>query len=74
MLDDTSKMVYEYIRTYIHEHGYAPSQRDIATGCYINVASVMRYLDRLEAKAYIRREPNKARSITICEAPKQTNV
>ncbi len=71
MLDAVSKSVYEFICTYILEHGYSPSQRDIARGCYINAASVIRYLDKLEAKGYIRRELGKARSITLCEPPEK---
>ena len=71
MLDDMSKIVYEFICAYILEHGYSPSQRDIVQGCYINAASVVRYLDKLEAKGYIRREPGKARSITLCEPPEK---
>ena len=71
MLDETSRTVYEFICTYIHEHGYSPSQRDIAQGCYINAASVVRYLDKLEAKGYIRREPGKARSIILSEPPEK---
>ncbi len=62
--------VYTFICKYIEEHGFAPSQREIATACYLCRPSVVRYLDRLEAERRISREPGKARSIRLLRKEK----
>jgi DNA-binding MarR family transcriptional regulator len=68
MPDDILETVYQYIRGYITaHHGTAPSQREIAAGCYINVAYVARYLDLLEARGRLERERGRARSIHLVE-------
>jgi repressor LexA len=62
---DTQKSVYRFIRHFIETEGYAPSLREIAEGCYLSVGNVTRYLDRLELRGLIYREPGKARSIQL---------
>lgn len=61
------QLVYEFVREFIAEHGFAPSQQQIADGCYLSRATIARYLDRLEALGYIIRQPHIARGITLVE-------
>lgn len=70
MLDETSQRVIEYLRAYIRQFQYSPSQRDIAKACNLNAATVVRHLDLLEAHGLIRREPGLARSIVLCNPGK----
>jgi repressor LexA len=65
MANPTSEAVYQFIRTYIEQHGYNPSQREIADGCYLNQSTVYNQLIRLEAAGLIDREPGRARSICL---------
>ena len=68
--DERLEAVYGFIQTYIEDHaGLVPSQREIADGCYINVAYVGRYLDLLEARGRLTRERGQARSIRLMEVP-----
>ncbi|MEO8391767.1 MAG: winged helix-turn-helix transcriptional regulator [Chloroflexota bacterium] len=66
-IDQTSEALFGFIRTYIHENGYSPSLREIAEGCYLGRSTVLRYLDKLEAKGRIARTIGKARSIALLE-------
>ena len=59
--------VYEFIRDYIEEFNFAPTQREIAEGCLLTRGTIVRYLDRLEALGVVTREMGKARSITLIE-------
>jgi len=70
MQNDTTESVYRFITEYMNTHeGLAPSQREIAEGCYIARSAVVRHLDKLEAWGRIRHEPNKARSIRLPKNP-----
>ncbi len=64
-----TETVYEFIRAYWEANHMAPTLREISSGCLINVATVMRHLDRLEAEGRIFREPHKARSIRLIHQP-----
>lgn len=59
--------VYAFIRSYVTEHGYPPSLREISRACYLGRSTALRYLDKLEAQGKIKRQPNKARSIHLLE-------
>ena len=63
--DRQTDRLYQFIRAYIHEHGYAPTTREMAGGCFIALSSIPRYLDRLEMQGRISREIGKARSIVL---------
>ncbi|MBI5670287.1 MAG: MarR family transcriptional regulator [Chloroflexi bacterium] len=65
MDEQTVYAVYAFIRVYIREWGYAPSIREIARACYISPGNVYRYLDKLEGKGLIERQPGVARSIRL---------
>lgn len=57
--------IYIFLYEFIQKHGFAPSIREISDGCFVNVATVIRYLDILEANGRIERTSGKARSIRI---------
>lgn len=73
MSDEMTDHIFNFIRTYIDTHGFPPSQREIATGCFISRPGVIRHLDRLEATGRIVREPNKARGIFIPSQPENAD-
>lgn len=66
---DTTEQVYLFLCQYIDEHGYSPSIREIALGCYIGRSTVIRHLDRLEGQGRISRELEQPRSIQIILKP-----
>jgi DNA-binding MarR family transcriptional regulator len=59
--------IYEFIRDFIDENEFAPSLRDIASGCYMAQSTVTYRLAKLEAKGWIVREFGIARSIRLGE-------
>ena len=68
MTDRSTKAVYDFIRTYLHDHrGYAPSIREIGQGAYLAPSTVIRHLDKLEAWGLIERAANRPRSIRLTE-------
>jgi DNA-binding MarR family transcriptional regulator len=64
---DTVESVYAFICNFIETQGYSPSQREIASGCYMSVGNVVRYLDKLEARGLVYREPYIPRSIRLLD-------
>lgn len=62
---DIQDKIYTFLVNFIEENRFSPSIREIASGCFINVATVIRYLDILEANGRIERTIGKARSIRI---------
>jgi repressor LexA len=62
---ETTYQVYRFVDAFIQQHGYGPSQREIAEGCYLARSGIIRHLDRLEAWGCIIRQPGCARSITL---------
>ena len=59
--------VYCFLRAFIGEHGFSPSIREIARGCYLSAATSARYLDKLEARGRITRVPGQARSTRLAD-------
>ena len=66
-VEQTLEALYDFIQNYIHENGYSPSLREISDGCYLGRSTVLRYLDKLEAKGRIVRTMGRARSIALPE-------
>ena len=62
---EITEAVYAFIKQYIQQYGYAPSLREIASGCYLGTSSVLRHLDRLEAWGRLARDPGRARSMRL---------
>lgn len=63
--DANADCVLAFVSRYIRTHGHSPSQREIGAACYMSRTNVVRYLDRLEAWGYIRREPGVPRTISL---------
>ena len=62
------KTVYDYLKQEIREKGYPPSVREICAAVGLtSTSSVHAHLETLERKGYIRRSPEKSRSIEILE-------
>ena len=58
--------VYDFIRTYLDKHqGRSPSLREIADGCYLGLATAVRYVDILCAMRRISRVAGHPRSIRL---------
>ena len=56
-LSEKQQQILEFLETFIAEHDYPPSIRDIQNGCNISSTSVVDYnLKRLEEKGLIRRD------------------
>jgi repressor LexA len=72
MQRETTETVYNFICAYVEQHSYPPTIRAIASGCYINVSTVLRHLDRLETWGWISREPGVARGIRVL--PREKNL
>jgi repressor LexA len=65
-MTETPGEVYAFIKKYIAEHGYAPSNREIMAGCHISSTSVVDYnLTKLEEMGRIKRRRGVARSIVV---------
>ncbi len=67
-----------FIESFIKEHGYSPSYREIMAGVgYNSVATVALHVNNLIARGHVKKRDNSARSlevITSVDAPKiQTN-
>lgn len=58
---------YEFICAFTTEHGYPPSVREIGKAIGLSSPSTVHsHLHKLEEAGYIRRDPNKPRTIEIC--------
>lgn len=67
-LSDRARSVYEYIRSYQKEHGYAPSLQEIKQNTDIqSLRGVTLQLDKLEKNGFIRRSKGSRRAIQIME-------
>ena len=66
------RRVLEVIRTAIDDRGYPPSMREIGEKAGLaSPSSVAHQLKTLEAKGYIRRDPNRPRALEIIAPPGQ---
>lgn len=62
------KELLEFIRTFIAEHGYSPSYREIMTGLrYNSVATVSLHVDNLIKRGHLRKRDRSARSLEVVE-------
>jgi len=66
-IKENMEVVYTFIRSFIQEHNYSPSMQEIADSCYMARASVVRYVDKLEAKGRLKRDLGVARSIALTD-------
>jgi len=67
--------VFQYIKRYISENGYAPCVRDICNALNLKSTSTAHaHLTKLEQKGYITRDPAKPRTIMVSGAGKTRMV
>ena len=65
-LTKRQKQILDFIAEFIHREGYSPSMEEI--GEHFQIASlnaVFKHLEALEARGYLRRDANRARSIEL---------
>lgn len=63
------KELLDYVDTFIKEHGYGPSYREIMNGIgYASVSTVANHIDGLISKGYLRKSDNSARSLEVVSA------
>jgi repressor LexA len=62
------KDVFDYLKKYINDYGYAPCVRDICDALDLKSTSTAHaHLTKLESKGYISRDPAKPRTIMILD-------
>lgn len=60
------KELLAYVDTFIKEHGYGPSYREVMSGLgYKSVSTVAIHIDGLIAKGYLRKRDHSARSLEV---------
>ena len=63
-LSPKQERIINFVTDFLHDKGYPPTIRDIATGCGISSTSVVAYnLGKLEQAGYIRRHSDISRGI-----------
>lgn len=70
--NQTRENIVGFISRFKEDKGYAPTVKEIAEQCGISSLSVVQYhLDHLEGAGIIKRDRNKARSISIEKMPQE---
>ena len=59
--------ILQLIRDYRFAHGYSPTMQELADELGVSKVTVFEHVEALINKGALRREPNKARSLSICE-------
>lgn len=63
------KILLDFVVTFISEHGYGPSYREVMNGLgYKSVSTVAIHIDALIEKGYLRKKDNSARSLEVVSA------
>lgn len=63
------KEILTYIETFIAEHGYSPSYREIMTGLnYTSVATVSLHVNNLIKRGHLRKRDHSARSLEVVDS------
>lgn len=66
------KILLDYIQTFIAEHGYSPSYREIMKALnYTSVATVALHVNNLIKRGHLRKRDHSARSLEVVEQPDQ---
>lgn len=67
---ERQQTILDFVRTYLTEHGFPPTLREIGESLGLpNVSAVRGHVAALEKKGYIVKHPDKARSIRLVDAP-----
>lgn len=69
------KELLEFIESFIAEHGYSPSYREIMNGLnYTSVATVALHVSNLVKRGHIVKRDHSARSLEVVSADIPTNI
>lgn len=69
-LSDRQVHILEFIRSYLEEHNYPPTIREIGKAVGIPSTSVVKYnLERLQEKGYIQRSEEVSRGLRLKDGP-----
>lgn len=67
-LTKRQRQILDFLRSFLEEHGYAPSFDEIARAFgFASLATVHEHVSNLQRKGYIRRSYNQSRSIELAE-------
>src|SRR4029077_4514611 len=70
MVTKRQKQLLDYLRTYIDQHGYAPTLEEIGRHFSLaSLATVHKHLTNLERKGRIRRHANQSRALEVVPDP-----
>lgn len=65
----------EFIKTFIAEHGYSPSYREIMNSLnYNSVATVALHVNSLLKRGHLRKRDRSARSLEVIESPQDKKI
>jgi repressor LexA len=65
-LTKRQREIYDFVRGFLDENGYAPSLEEIAGHFGLSsVATVHEHLENLQAKGVLRRDPNRSRAVEV---------
>jgi repressor LexA len=68
-LTKRQKEILDYITQFIDSEGYSPSMEEIAARFeFASLNAVYKHLEALSARGFLRRDPNRARSIELSSA------
>lgn len=60
--------ILEFLKEFIKDKGYAPSVREICSAVGLKSTSTAHgYLERLESKGFIKKDPQRPRTLIICD-------
>jgi SOS-response transcriptional repressor LexA len=69
------KELLDFISSFIAEHGYSPSYREIMTGLnYTSVATVALHVNNLIKRGHLRKRDRSARSLEVVDAPEDKKI
>ena len=69
------KELLDFISTFITEHGYSPSYREIMTGLnYTSVATVSLHVNNLIKRGHLRKRDRSARSLEVVDAEDKKTI
>jgi repressor LexA len=69
------KELLSFIETFIAEHGYSPSYREIMQGLnYASVATVALHVNNLIKRGHVRKRDHSARSLEVVKADEPAKV
>lgn len=69
------KEVLSYVETFIGEHGYSPSYREIMSGLnYTSVATVSLHIENLIKRGHLRKRDHSARSLEVLKTTEPAKI